>query len=294
MNVMHRVEAIAARAALALVRAVSPAAASNIGGAVARAIGPLLPVSRVADKNLSRAMPDLDAPARRRVIRGVWDNLGRTVAEIPHVGGLRRTEFGPGWEINPEGAELMRDLAKRRGPVLFFSGHLGNWELLPVVSASFGVELAIFYRAAKNVEVDGILNDLRANGGGGKMFAKGAAGARGALRHLAEGGALAMLVDQKMNDGIAVPFFGRPAMTAPALAALALRFRCPVIPAYTQRIGPARFRVIAEPPLALPDTGSRAEAISEVMEAVNARLEAWIRASPQSWLWLHRRWPNDL
>jgi KDO2-lipid IV(A) lauroyltransferase len=214
------------------------------------------------------------------------------VAEIPHVGALRRTASGPGWDITPEGAELMRDLAKRGGPALFFSGHIGNWELLPVVSAAFGVELAIFYRAAKNVEVDGILNDLRARGGGGKMFAKGAAGARGALRHLADGGALAMLVDQKMNDGIALPFFGRPAMTAPALAAFALRFRCPVIPAYTQRIGPARFRVIAEPPLALPDTASRAEAMAMIMAAVNARLESWIRECPENWLWLHRRWPN--
>jgi KDO2-lipid IV(A) lauroyltransferase len=187
----------------------------------------------------------------------------------------------------------MRQLALRQGPVLFFSGHIGNWELLPVVSASFGVPLGIFYRAAKNVAVDALLSEIRAEGSEGPLFAKGPAGARGALRHLGEGGALALLVDQKMNDGIPVPFFGRPAMTASALAAFALRHGCPVIPAYTRRLGPARFRIILETPLPLPESGSREERIAALMTQVNARLEFWIRLNPESWLWLHRRWPKD-
>ena len=90
----YRAEALAARAALALLRRLGPVRASNLGGAVARAIGPLLPKSRVADINLRHAMPELDGPARRRVIRGVWENLGRTVAELPHVGSLVRPPRG--------------------------------------------------------------------------------------------------------------------------------------------------------------------------------------------------------
>jgi Kdo2-lipid IVA lauroyltransferase/acyltransferase len=89
------------------------------------------------------------------------------------------------------------------------------------------------------------------------MFAKGSAGAREAFSHLRRGGVLGMLVDQKLNEGLAVPFFGRPAMTTPALAQFALRFRCPVIPVRPVRLGPARFRVICEPPMALPDTNNR-------------------------------------
>jgi KDO2-lipid IV(A) lauroyltransferase len=101
---------------------------------------------------------------------------------------------------------------------------------------------------------------------------------------------LGLLVDQKMNDGIEVPFFGRPAMTAPALASFALRFRCPVIPARILRLGPGRFRIIWEPDLALPDSGDRPRDVAAFMAEVNATVERWVRAEPQSWLWLHRRW----
>lgn len=124
------------------------------------------------------------------------------------------------------------------------------------------------------------------------MFAKGAAGARAALGHLRQGGYLAMLVDQKLNDGIAVPFFGRPAMTTPALAGFALHFRCPLIGAHVRRLGPARLQVVVEPPLALPDSGDRAADIAALTLRVNQTLEGWIRAQPEAWLWLHRRWPK--
>jgi KDO2-lipid IV(A) lauroyltransferase len=96
-----------------------------------------------------------------------------------------------------------------------------------------------------------------------------------------------------MNDGIEVPFFGHPAMTAPALAALALRYRCPVIPAYAYRIGPARLRIVCEPPLDLPDSGDRKADILALTLSVNQRLERWIRARPECWFWLHRRWPTQ-
>ncbi len=289
----HRAEAALARALIAVARSLPPAAASDLGGAVARSIGPRLPVSRVADGNLRHAMPDLDAAGRRRVVRGVWDNLGRTVAELPHVRTLARTASGPGWEMSEAADALTRELAAGGGPVLLFSGHLGNWELLPTVAAWFGIELGIFYRAAANPLVDRMIGDMRSPPGLPlPMFAKGAAGARGAIAHLAGGGFLSMLVDQKMNDGIAVPFFGRPAWTAPAIAAFALRWRCPVVPAFTERLGPARFRIHVEPPLPLPGGADRAENIAALMLSINGVLERWIAAHPQSWLWLHRRWPK--
>jgi KDO2-lipid IV(A) lauroyltransferase len=292
-KIQFALETALVRLALWLLRRLGPVAASNAGGAVARAVGPLLPVSRVADANLRRALPELDSAARRRVIRGVWDNLGRTAAELPHVGGLRQTASGPGWEIT--GGDALPALAARSGPVLFVSGHIGNWELLPVAAAAFGIRLASFYRAASNPVVDRIITDLRraAVGGDVPQFAKGAAGARAALAFLRGGGRLGMLVDQKMNDGIAVPFFGRPAMTAPAAAAYALRFGCPVVPAHVERLGAARFRVVCEAPLALPATGDRIADIAALTAAINGCLERWIRARPEQWLWLHRRWPKE-
>ncbi|MBB2195962.1 lauroyl acyltransferase [Gluconacetobacter sp. 1c LMG 22058] len=291
---LMRLEALAARTALAVLRRLGPVGASNAGGAVCRIIGPRLPVSRIADANLRLAMPELDASARRAVIRAVWDNLGRTVGEFPHIAALpENPASGPGWDV--VGAEHLAAQVARGGPVIFMSGHIGNWEMLPPGVARHGLPFASFYRAAGNPLVDGMIRALReaAMGETVPMFAKGARGARGALAHIARGGRLGMLVDQKMNDGIEATLFGHPAMTAPALAAMALRYRCPVIPGYVERLGPARLRIHVEPPLALPDSGDRQADILALTQAVNDRLERWVRACPGTWLWLHRRWPKS-
>ena len=292
MSRAHQAEALAVRAAMRLMRVLGPAASSDFCGAVARGIGPLLPVSRVAHANLRAAMPELDAAARRRVVRGVWDNLGRTMGELAHIADLRETASGPGWEL--VGQETLDWLVAKGGPAILFSGHIGNWEMLPVAAAGGGVLFSSFYRPAENKQIDAMLLDLRRKAMRGEiqMFAKGSAGARQSLAHLARGGRLGMLMDQKMNDGIEARFFGRPAMTAPALAVLALRLRCPVIPGFVERIGPARFRVTCERPLALPDTGDRTADIANLTQMVNDTLERRIRAKPESWLWLHRRWPK--
>ncbi len=292
MSIWHKIEALPLRAGLALLRTLGPVAASNLGGTVARNIGPLLPVSRIADANLRLALPGLDEPARRHIIRNVWDNLGRTVAELPHLAALKMTPAGPGWEA--VGSELLTPHIAAGGPVLLFSAHIGNWEMLPAMAAHFGVQLSSFYRAASNPISDRIIMDLRmaALPEDVPNFAKGSQGARLALRHLTKGGWLGMLVDQKMNDGIAAPFFGHTAMTAPAAAAMAIRFECPLIPAHVERLGPARFRLVLEPSLPVRDTGDRQGDILALTTAINARLEQWIRARPGEWLWLHRRWPK--
>lgn len=294
MSLLHQAEALMARTALHLLRALGPAASSNLAGMLSRAIGPLLPVSRIADANLREALPELDAAARRRVVRGVWDNLGRTVGELPHLASLHETATGAGWEL--VGDDTLRWLAAKGGAAIFFSGHIGNWEVLPLATARRGVPSAALYRPADNQEIDRLILELRraSPGANEKLFPKGAHGARQTLLHLRQGGYVGLLQDQKMNDGIEARFFGRPAMTASALAALALKFGCAVLPTYAQRIGPARFRVTYEPLLTLPASGDRAADIAALTQTVNDRLEDWIRAKPESWLWLHRRWPKEL
>ncbi|OUJ15182.1 lysophospholipid acyltransferase family protein [Acetobacter sp. DsW_063] len=289
-----RAEAALARIALVLLRRLGPVRASNFAGRLCRFVGPFLPVSRVAYANLRLAMPELDEAARRRIVLGVWENLGRTAGEFPHIASLREnTSSGPGFEV--EGAEHLIEQAQRGGSVLFVSGHISNWEMLPPGVSAYGLGFASFYRAAANPLVDRMIRDLRneAMGEPKPLFAKGARGAREALAYVARGGRLGMLVDQKMNDGVEARFFDRPAMTAPALAAMALRYRSPVIPGYVRRLGPARLRIVVEPPLPLPDSGDRQADILSLTQAVNDRLEAWIRACPESWLWLHRRWPAE-
>lgn len=286
---MSWVETLLVRLSFGLLRLLPPATASNLGGAIACAIGPLLPVSRVADANLHRALPDMTEQQRKATIRDVWESLGRTVGEMPHVANLGPTPSGPGWEI-----EGLENLAGVEGATIFFSAHIGNWEVTPRVAMVHGAGFASFYRAASNTAVDAIVVGMRKRASGGQpQFAKGATGARAALAHLRAGGRMALLADQKMNDGIPAPFFGRMAMTAPAPAAMALRFGCPLIPAHCVRIAPARFRVRVEEPLPHPATGDRSRDVAELTAAMNSTIERWVRETPGQWLWLHRRWPKE-
>ena len=273
-------------------RQLGPVQASNLGGWLARNTGPSLSVSAVANTNLQHAFPEFDAGQRDRIIRSVWDNLGRTIAELPHLAALNRTPEGAGWEL--QGEEHVDAVRGRNRQALFFSGHFGNWEMVLPIAARLGVPVSGFYRASSNVRVNAIVQRMRldALGPAVSMFAKGAAGARAALLHLQRGGSLGMLTDQKMNDGIAVPFMGRGAMTAPALAQLALRFDVPVIPVRVVRLGPARLRMVCEAPLTTTRSGDRKSDVYALTLAMNQTLERWIRADPASWLWLHRRWPK--
>jgi KDO2-lipid IV(A) lauroyltransferase len=284
-----RIEAGLVRAVFALARRLGPERASALGGGALRRMGPRLPVSNIGRRNLALAFPQSDVAWREAVLADAWDNLGRSMLEMPLVAQLRETASGPGWEL--AGEENLPPAGTR---MVMFSAHLANWELLPRAGLRFGIQLASLYRAPDNPFVDAEVRRMREGGADLPLFPKGSRGARQALRHLMQGGALGLVVDQKLNEGLSIPFFGHPAMTAPAVAEFALRFRCPLIPAHVERIGPARFRVVVEPPLALPESGDHAADVWAVMEAVNLRIEDWVRARPGEWLWLHRRFPKDV
>ncbi len=288
-------EVALARFAIGVLRALGPVAASNVMGGLCRMAGPLLPVTRVADANLRAALPGLDAAARRRVVCDMWESLGRTAGEFPHLASLpKNSSSGPGWEM--VGEEHLLAQAARGGPAIFVSGHIGNWEMLPAATAAYGMPLSSVYRPGANPALDEVVLALRrgAIGENLPMFPKGSKGARAAVVHMARKGYLGMLVDQKMNDGIEARLFGLKAMTAPAAAALAVRFGCPVIPGRVQRIGPARFRMVCDPPLTPPSTGDQQADVAALTQTINDHLERWIRERPHEWLWLHRRFPKEV
>jgi Kdo2-lipid IVA lauroyltransferase/acyltransferase len=271
-----------------LLRRLGPVRASNLAGAVTRAIGMRLPVCRVADQNLHAAFPLMAAAERRRIIGRVWETLGRNVGEMPHLADLHETAAGPGWEM--VGRENLP-----AGPAIFFSAHFGNWEMVLPIAAQLGRAVSGFYRPTSNRVMNDVIMAQRMAPlhPGVAMFPKGAKGARQALNHLVAGGSLGLLVDQKMNDGIAAPFFGRMAMTAPAAAQFALRFGLPLVPIRVERLGPARVRMICEPALPRPQSGDRQANVLDLTTAMNATIERWVRADPGSWLWLHKRWPKE-
>lgn len=262
--------------------------ASAIGGGVARLVGPWLGISRRAGRNLAAALPELSAAEQRRTVRGMWDNLGRVAAEYPHL--RRLSVFAAGGRVEVAGLGHLEAALAAGRQVIMFGAHLANWELSPLAAWQYGLEMATIYRAANNRLVDRMVARFR--GGGANFVPKGAAASRRAFAALRRGGHLGLLVDQKLNDGIAVPFFGRPAMTAPALALLALHFDCVVLPVRIERRHGARFRLSVCPPLPLPKTGNRAADVAALMGAVNRTVEGWVRERPEQWFWLHNRWPD--
>lgn len=287
-SIKHGIEAGFALLAFGLFRILPPDTASAFGGWLLRRVGPKLGAARRVNRNLDLALPGLTDQEKQAIARGMWDNLGRVIAEYAHLSRLWNEKTGRVTLVN---AGALQTLLNDGQPAILFGGHLANWELCAIGAGRHGLPLGLVYRAPNNPLVHWLIKRAR-SAGGGTLIPKGAAGGRQIMNQLKAGGHIAMLLDQKMNDGIAVPFFGHDAMTAPAAAQLALRFRCPLVPIQVERLGGARFRITIEDPIPLPDSGDKAADTRAVMLAINARLEAWIRQNPAQWLWVHSRWPD--
>jgi KDO2-lipid IV(A) lauroyltransferase len=281
----HLLEAGIVLAFLGLFKLLPLDAASAVGGWVARKVGPLTSADRIARRNLQRFLPEMDDATRDATVSAMWDNLGRTIGEYPHL-----TEIAEK-RVEVTGTETVTLLREDGSAGILVSGHLANWELLTIVAGRQGIELTGVYRRPNNPYVDRIVLGLRVPSSG-KLVPKGAEGAREIMKTMIAKQHLGLLVDQKMNDGIAVPFFGSPAMTAPAAAQLALRFKCPLVPVHPIRLKGANFRLEVLPPLPLPDSGDKAADTVAVMTTINGLLESWIRENPAQWLWIHNRWPK--
>ena len=283
MRLQHVVEASLLRALFAFLRALPLDSASALGGFLGRRIGPFFSAHKTALRNLVRVFPEKPEAWRREIRERMWENLGRVAAELPHLPGQVL--------INRLVIRGEEHLPKTGESALFFSGHLGNWELLPSIPHYRGVPITLVYRHANNPLVDKIIAGIRAVHSD-NMIAKGPRGAFKLAKALKRKESICMLVDQKMNDGISVPFFGKPAMTAPAIAQLALHYDMPIIPARVVRTGGAHFEVTIDPPVAFEKTGDKDADQRAIMTTINARIETWIREHPEQWFWVHKRWPG--
>jgi KDO2-lipid IV(A) lauroyltransferase len=281
----HLTEALGLRLLFALLRLLPLDAASWLGGALGRLIGPFLSAHKTAERNIAMALPQLSPAERHRLLSGMWDNLGRVAAELPHL--PRETLFD---RIHVHGSEY---IPQDGSAAIFFSGHLGNWELTHPIARKHGVPVTLIYREANNPYVDKIIFDLRATQSA-NLLAKGPKSAIKLARAIKSGHSLAMLIDQKMNDGIPVLFFGRDAMTAPAIAELALRYNMRIIPARIVRTGGCHFEAHVYAPLPLANTGDTEKDVRAIMLQINRMLEAWIREYPEQWFWVHKRWPANV
>lgn len=282
------VQGLPALALYGVVKLLPAAFASRMTGRLAQTIGSRLSMSRRAYQQLAIAMPDLTPAAADAIVAGAWRNLGYIFAEYLHL----RVFLGDSPRLEVIGAENLRPLAGSGRPVLIFSAHLANWEMATIAAQRCGLSPQVFYRPFNNPIIE-YFGRREQRLTGAPLIAKSALGARRMMQVLGQGGQIIMLVDQHQSGGVEVPLFGQPAATAPAVAKLAYRFDAAIVPIRVERTRLARFKVTIEPPMEMPDSGDRTADIAAVLTAVNQRLETWIRARPDQWVWFHRRWRKE-
>ena len=283
-SAMHRLENAAASGLFGWSRRAGIERASDRMGALARRLGPRLPAHKVGLRNLALTMPER-ADEHAAILSDAWDNLGRTAAEYAHLDEVAvRTQV-----VGAEHLEAVR----ANGPAIFVSGHMANWEAMPIILHRSGLRTAIIFRAANNPLVDRTIIDERARVMTRHQIPKGRRGGRALMAALKDGISLCMLTDQKLSDGIEVPFLGVPAMTAPAAARLALRENLPVIPLQAVREPGSSFTVTIHPPLRIEPTGVQAHDAYALTLAINEAVGGFIREHPGQWLWFHRRWKGE-
>lgn len=264
--------------------------ASDTGGAFFRWLGPHLKRTAIARNNLRRAMPELDERQVEKIIGDMWENLGRVFAEFPHVGRMTLEDLNGMLEV--EGLEHLETLRQLDKGSIFFSGHIANWEFSCKALAANDFPLRLVYRKGNNPWLDRIIQGNR-NQYQTIAIPKGKDGARLLLQAVRERRHVGVLIDQKMNDGIPVPFFGRDAMTSPVIARLALKFDSPIMPAHVVRTAGHKQKFIISPPLEITRTGDQEQDVLNIMSQINSTLEGWIRENPAQWIWIHNRWPKE-
>jgi KDO2-lipid IV(A) lauroyltransferase len=277
-------------ALFALMRRLGPRHAPALCAAVARTVGPWLPVHRVGSRNIRAAFPDKDPAWHQATLRQCWDNLGRVAGEYVHLD--RLWDFDPSrpnqGRIQTDSVPLFIDLLTDGKPALCFSAHLANWELAALAPPTYGMESAVVYRMPNNRVVANEIQRIRAASMGQLIRTRNQAPIEMAAA-LTAGKHVGMLTDQHFSRGVDITFFGRRCKANPAIARLARHFDCPVVGVRVIR-RPDGFTIDAVGPLELPRDVSGRIDIEAATQMMNSIIEGWIREYPGQWLWLHRRW----
>jgi len=282
----YRAEYAALRSVFWIFERLGREKASAFGGWLARKIGARLSVHQLAYENMKQALPDLSETQMQDALMKMWDNLGRNIAEIPFLQSLLDNPDS----VELIGAEFMDAQVASGKSAFFVTAHYGPWELVQVVGKYIKNHSVVLYRAANNPLVEAYFQAMRLDPDN-QFYSKGREGAKAMLRAVRDGRAIGLLNDQKLNGGIAVPFFGREAMTAPAIAEIARKMEIPIYPMKVERMENGHFRATVSPALDLPKTDDRDADIYEILKMINEVYEDWITERPDHWFWVHNRWP---
>ena len=214
----------------------------------------------------------------------MWGNYGRILSEYPYLKKFKNNIYKN--YIQLEGLEYLEDIKKNNKKVVFISGHFNNFELMAMQIENLGIDLAAVYRPLNNIFLNKIMEKVRINHICKKQIKKGKSGSRKLLQFFKDGSSVALMIDQRVSEGLPVKFFNRPAMTTTIPAQLVKKYNCEVIPVYIERFDKIYFKMSVNKPIVFEEDLS----LEDITLKLNIILEKMILKNSDQWIWSHDRW----
>ena len=263
--------------------------ASNLGGILGRFIGPLFRSKLVIKQNINIGLGDIDEKKETEIIDGMWSNIGRTFAEYVFLKDFKfnRTDFD---HMKLDGLKYLEEIKKSNEPVIFYSGHFANFELMAMELDKFGIKCAAIYRPLNNFFLNPLMEYLRMKYICPNQIPKGRAGMREIINRVKNGYSIALMVDQRVGEGPRISFFNQPAQTTTIPAQLSLKYDCKLVPISLKRVGDISFEMTVHEPYKIQKTGNADQDTKNITLKINQIIEKMIIKNPTQWLWSHNRW----
>jgi len=258
--------------------------ASNLGEIIGKKFGPLFRSNITILKNLENSKIGLSEKDRKNIINNMWGNYGRIFAEYIFIKKYRQDINTKNIEVI--GQEILEKIKLDKEPVIFVSGHFNNFELMAMYLEKSGIDLAAIYRPLNNRFLNPLMEKIRNKYICKKQIKKGISGTKEVLKCFKKGTSIALMIDQRVSEGINCDFFGKKAFTTTIPAQFVKKFNCKVVPIYIQRIEADNFRLEILRPIEF----SRDETIESITFNLNKVLENLIKKYPEQWIWSHNRW----
>ena len=257
---------------------------SFIGGKLSEIFGPLFRSKEIIKSNIQKAFPKISLLEINDIKKSMWNNYGRTLSEYMFLKDFRNNKFKS--NINVEGNEILEQIKLEKNPVIFVSGHFSNFELMAMEIEKSGINLSTIYRPLNNIFLNVLMERIRIKYICKKQIKKGTRGIRELLRLYKKGYSIALMIDQRVSEGIKSKFFDEDALTTTIPAQFIKKFKCKVVPIYIERVKDVHFRLTIQEPLIY----SNDESIESITLNLNHVLEKLILKNPEQWIWSHNRW----
>ena len=257
---------------------------SFISGKLFEFFGPLFRSKQLIKSNIQRAIPQIKLQEINNIKKSMWNNYGRTLSEYMFLKNFRNNELES--NINLEGSAILEQIKNEKKPVIFVSGHFSNFELMAMQIEKSGINLAAIYRPLNNIFLNVLIERIRKKYICKNQIKKGTGGVRQLLRLYKKGYSIALMIDQRVSEGIKSKFFNEDAFTTTLPAQFIKKFNCKVVPIYIERIGDINFKLTVSNPIEYPNKHS----INEITLNLNHLLEKMILKNPDQWIWSHDRW----